>query len=68
MERRTSLAGSVIVVVVRGKEGALVGREVGGEVYDGREKGPLALPLRGLELGGGDDGEREVGPVGRKRI
>ena len=68
MERRTSLAGSVIIVVVRGKEGALVGREVGGEVNDGREEGPLVLPLRGLELDGGDDGVRVVGPVVRKRI
>ena len=68
MERRTSLAGSVIVVVVRGKEGALVGREFGGEVNDGREEGPLVLPLRRLELDGGDDGVRVVGPVVRKRI
>ena len=50
-----------------GKEGALVGRrEDGGEASDGREEGPLILPLRGLELDGGDDGEREVGPVARK--
>ena len=68
MERRTSFAGSVIVVAVRGKEGALVGRELGGEVNDGREEGPLVLPLRGLELDGGDDGVRVVGPVVRKRI
>ena len=58
LERRTSLAGSVNAVAVRGKEGAS-GREGGGEVRDGREEGPL----RGLELPGGKDGEREVGPV-----
>jgi len=57
LERRTSLAGSVNAVAVRGKEGAS-GREGGGEVRDGREEGPL----RGLELAGGEDGEREVGP------
>ena len=62
MERRTSLAGSVNAVAVRGKEGAS-GREGGGEVRDGREEGPL----RGLELPGGKDGEREVGPVGGEK-
>ena len=47
-----------------GKEGAFLGRRVdGGEASDGREEGPLVLPLRGLELDGGKDGEREVGPV-----
>ena len=65
LERRTSLAGSVSAV--RGKEGAL-GREGGGEVRDGREEGPLVLPLRGFELSGGKDGEREFCPVVRKRI
>ena len=65
MERRTSFAGSELsTVAVMGKEGALVGRrEDGGEVSDGREEGPLVLPLRGLGLDGGNDGEREVGPV-----
>ena len=64
MERRTSFAGSAIAVVVRGKDGAS-GREGGGEVRDGREEGPL----RGLELAGGEDGEREVGPVeGEKNL
>ena len=67
MERRTSLAGSVNAVAVRGKEGAS-GREGGGEVRDGREEGPLVLSLRGLELAGGKDGEREVGPIARKSI
>ena len=62
LERRTSLAGSVNAVAVRGKEGAS-GREGGGEVRDGREEGPL----RGLELPGGKDGEREVGPVGGEK-
>ena len=66
MERRTSLAGSVdnSVTAARGREGA-PGREGGGEVRDGREEGPLVLPLRGLDLDGGKDGEREVGPVVR---
>ena len=68
LERRTSLAGSVNAVAVRGKEGAS-GREAGGEVRDGREEGPLVLPLSGLELPGGKDGEREVGPVeGEKNL
>ena len=67
MERRTSFAGSSIAVVVRGKDGASE-RKGGGEVRDGREEGPLVLPLRGLELAGGKDGEREVGPIASKSI
>ena len=68
MERRTSFAGSELnTVAVMGKEGAFLGRrEDGGEASDGREEGPLVLPLRELEIDGGDDGEREVGPVARK--
>ena len=49
-------------------QGVRKGRQegkVGGEVSDGREEGPLVLPLRGLELDGGKDGEKEVGPVVR---